>query len=263
MKKCIGFLLMGLCLLATTAFAAKRASVMTKDVWVVGTESTYPPFEFRTSENELVGFDIDVVGAIAEKLGKKVEWVDMSFDGLIPALMTQKLDMVAAGLSNTPERREKISFSAPYYHSLSAFCVLPGNEQHDASGFEGKTIASQLGTVQDFYVKNNVKNAQSKNFQKSDDCLRELIYGRVDAVLLDGPVAFEYVQSKDFKDKVVLCALTEVTSAESGMAMGVPKGDEKLIEAVNKVLADMTASGEMKTLRDKWGLDDWQKSVKE
>ncbi len=259
MKKCIGFLMMGLCLLATSAFAAEAPSAMSKDVWIVGTESTYPPFEFRTSDNELVGFDVDMVTTIAEKLGKKVEWVDMAFDGLIPALMTQKLDMVAAGLSDTPERKEKIDFSKPVYHPLSVFCVLPGNEQKDASGFEGKTIASQLGTVQDFYVK-NMKNVVGKNYQKNDDCLRELLYGRVDAALLDGPVAFEYLQSKDFKGKIVMCALTDVTTGS--MALGLPKGDAELVKAVDKALDEMTASGEIKALRDKWGLDDWLKSVK-
>ncbi len=260
MKKCIGFLMMGLCLLATSAFAAEAPSAMSKDVWIVGTESTYPPFEFRTSDNELVGFDVDMVTTIAEKLGKKVEWVDMAFDGLIPAMLTHKIDMIAAGMTITPKRLEKIAFSAPIYNPLSAFCVLPENVQKDASGFEGKTLAAQLGSTQDLYIK-SMKNVVSKSYQKCDDCLRELLYGRVDAVLLPGPVANGYLQSKDFKDKVVMCALTEVTKNSVGVAIGMPKDDPELVAAVDKALAEMTEKGEIKAISDKWGLDDWQKSV--
>jgi len=83
-------------LVIVLAATAGWADVMAKDVILVGTESTYPPYEFRDEKNNLKGFDIDLMEAIAAKIGKKLEWVDMPFDSLIPALLAKKIDIVAA-----------------------------------------------------------------------------------------------------------------------------------------------------------------------
>ena len=93
------------------AGTAGWGNVMEKDVLLVGTESTYPPYEFRDENNELKGFDIEMTEVIAAKIGKKVEWVDMPFDSLIPSLMAKKIDLIAAGLSWTPERAKTASSS--------------------------------------------------------------------------------------------------------------------------------------------------------
>ena len=132
MKKILSiFAVLALILIAGTAFAA---SVMDKDVIVVGTEGTYPPFEFHDKTGALVGYDIDLFNAVAEKMGKKVEWVDMAFDGLIPALLTNKIDMIAACMSVTSERSKKVNFSDPYVITFSAFITLKDDDKDQGFG---------------------------------------------------------------------------------------------------------------------------------
>jgi polar amino acid transport system substrate-binding protein len=226
------------------------AGALDKDVVVVGTESTYPPYEFRDENNELKGFDIDLMEAIADKAGFKIEWQDMPFDSLIPALISNKIDIIAAGLSATPERAERVAFSIPYEISLSTFIVKKGDNSIKAvEDLKGKTVTAQLGTVQETYSK-GLEDVHVKAFQKFDDCVREVALGRADATLMDKPVALKFVKQKDFEGKVQIAFDQEITGAGKALAMNL--GEEKLIAAVNKALEKMEQTGELQELKEKW-----------
>lgn len=226
------------------------AGALDKDVVVVGTESTYPPYEFRDENNELKGFDIDLMEAIADKAGFKIEWQDMPFDSLIPALISNKIDIIAAGLSATPERAERVAFSVPYEISLSTFIVKKGDDSIKAvEDLKGKTVTAQLGTVQETYSK-GLEDVHVKAFQKFDDCVREVALGRADATLMDKPVALKFVKQKDFEGKVQIAFDQEITGAGKALAMNL--GEEKLIAAVNKALEKMEQTGELQELKEKW-----------
>lgn len=226
------------------------AGALDKDVVVVGTESTYPPYEFRDENNELKGFDIDLMEAIADKAGFKIEWQDMPFDSLIPALISNKIDIIAAGLSATPERAERVAFSIPYEISLSTFIVKKGDDSIKAvEDLKGKTVTAQLGTVQETYSK-GLEDVHVKAFQKFDDCVREVALGRADATLMDKPVALKFVKQKDFEGKVQIAFDQEITGAGKALAMNL--GEEKLIAAVNKALEKMEQTGELQELKEKW-----------
>lgn len=248
MKKFI--LIISIFLLGLVGAGVAFGDAMDKEVLKVGTESTYPPFEFRDKNNNLVGFDIDLMEAIAKKIGKKIEWVDMPFDSLIPALLAGKIDVIAAGLSATEERAKKVAFSIPYQISLSSFVVrADDNSIKTLDDLKGKTIAVQLGTVQDTFC-SAIPNVKMKRFQKFDDCVREVVLGRADATLMDKPVAIEFCESKDFKGKVKIAFDQVIT--EAGKALAFRKEDKRLLEAVNKALEEMKKSGELQNLTDKW-----------
>ncbi len=241
-------ILVGLVFLAFGSLA--WANAMKKDVLRVGTESTYPPFEFRDKNNKLVGFDIDLMEAIAKKIGKKIEWVDMPFDSLIPALLAGKIDVIAAGMSATKERAKRVAFSIPYYISLSSFLVrADDNSIKSLKDLKGKTIAVQLGTVQDTFC-SSIPGVKMKRFQKFDDCVREVVLGRADATLMDKVVALKYCESKDFKGKVKIAFDQVIT--EAGKALAVRKEDKDLLRAINRAIEEMKKNGELQALLDKW-----------
>ncbi len=229
--------------------AACAAGALSKDTLIAGTEATYPPYESRNEKNELVGFDIELVNRIGEKLGKKIEWVDMSFDSLIPALMTGKVDLVAAGMSATEERAKRVNFSAPYEISFSAFVTSAENPPKDTDALAGKAVAVQIGTVQESFAR-SLKGVEVKTFQKFDDCVREVVFGRAAATLMDIPVAKKFVAAKDFAGKVTIAFEKQITGADKAVAM--PKKDAELTEAVSKIIDEMNASGEIEALRKKW-----------
>lgn len=233
--------------LCGTAFAA---SAVDKDTIIVGTEGTYPPFEFHDKSGALVGYDIDLIDAVAAKMGKKVKWVDMAFDGLIPALMTNKIDMVAACMSVTKERSKKVSFSDAYLITYSAFVTLKDDDRiKGISDLAGKKVSVQLGTTEDLYV-STVEGVDVKKFSKLDDAIREISLGRVDAAFMDEPVARDYIASDQFKGKLQVAFTVELEGAPKAIA--VNKSDTKLLDAVNKALKEIKDDGTLETINKKW-----------
>jgi ABC-type amino acid transport substrate-binding protein len=245
-KRITAVVLIALCL-APAAFAAKSA--METDTIVAATESTYPPYESRNAKGELEGFDIEFMEIIAQRLGKKLEWIDMPFDSLIPSLMAGKIDIVAAGMSATEERAKRVTFSAPYEISFSAFVTKAENPPKDVADIAGKIVAVQIGTVQETFAR-SLGNVEVKTFQKFDDCVREVVLGRAAATLMDIPVAKKFVAAKDFSGKVVVAFNKQITGADKALAM--PKEDEAFAKAVNDVVTAMDKSGELEALRAKW-----------
>ena len=242
----ISALLLFVFVFASCAFGA---SALDKDTLVAGTEATYPPYESRNKSGELEGFDIDLVETIAAKLGKKVQWIDMSFDSLIPAIMAGKIDLVAAGMSATEERAKRVNFSAPYEISFSCFVTRVENPPKGTDELAGKIVAVQIGTVQETFAR-SLGNVEVKTFQKFDDCVREVVLGRAVATLMDIPVAKKFIEAKDFNGKVLIAFNKQITGADKAIAMS--KKDPALTEAVSKVVDEMNKNGELEALRNKW-----------
>lgn len=237
-------------LVALFAVSAAFAGTMEKDVIRVGTESTYPPYEFRDKDNNLQGLDIELAETILGDLGKKIEWVDMPFDSLIPALMSGKIDLIAAGMSATPERAKRVSFTDPYEISLSSFLVASDNgDMKTLDSLKGKIVAVQLGTVQDTYA-TTLPGVTVKRFQKFDDCVREVVIGRADATFMDRPVANEFLKAKDFEGKIVIAFDQEITGA--GKALAIRLDDGAFLDSVNGVMTSMKDSGKLEEMRNKW-----------
>ncbi len=119
MKKGIKLLIAGMLILAIGGCKSENnleQKLDTNKIYKIGTTAEYPPFE--TLENgKIVGYDVDVIDEVAKKIGIKYEWKDMNFDGLISALQSQKIDVVIAGISSTPEREKVVIFSTPYHNA--------------------------------------------------------------------------------------------------------------------------------------------------
>ena len=227
------------------------AALLDKDVLVVGTESTYPPYESRNEQGELIGFDIDLMILIADKLGKKVEWQDMAFDSLIPTLTQKRIDAVIAGMSITEERALRVAFTIPYEISVSAFITREDSDINDLAALNGKSIATQIGTVQETFA-HEIEGAEVKTFQKFDDCAREVLLGRADVALMDIPVAKEFVSQRDFEGKIKIGFEQVIT--EGGKAICLHLDDKDVADKMSEIIDELEKSGELKALRDKWGM---------
>lgn len=234
---------------AVLGSSAWGASVMDKGEIVVGTESTFPPFEFLSPDGKPQGYDVDLAEAIGQKLGKKVVWRDMSFDALIPSLLTGKIDLIAAGMSASPERAKRVGFSDVYYRATSVVVIAAGSPIKSLADLQGKTMAVQLGTIQETFLRGQ-PGVSVRAYQKYDDCLREVVLGRADGAMMDETVAGEFLKQADFAGKIV-SAFTQA-AGESGQALAMPKGDETFISAVNKALAELKQEGFLQALSDKW-----------
>ena len=216
---------------------------------ILGTESTYPPFEFIVIENGAsvgVGFDVSLAQAIADKLGVELVTSEMAFDSLIPAVQAGTVD-IAASITPTEERKQAVDFSDNYYDTTNVFVVRKGEEGNFTAkeSFDGKTIGAQMGTAQNTLVVEDMTNAQSLLLPKTTTLIQELNTGNIDAICLEKPVADIYVAA--YPDDLAVCSY-EVPVEEGGVAIPVAKGQEDLLNFINEVIAEMKANGEMERI---------------
>ncbi len=220
---------------------------------IVGTSADFPPFEFVDEKtNGIVGFDIDIAKAIAEKLGVQLEVKDIKFDALIPALQNGEIDMIIAGMTITEERAKVVDFSEPYFEADQAVLVKADNEEiKSADDLAGKKIGVQSGTTGELWVDENLVKAGKvsednvKRYNKFIEAILALKKGDVDAVVIDKPVAEAYAKTEgDVKVTFII-----KTGEQYGIA--VRKGSD-LLPIVNEVLKELKDSGKLDQLLKKW-----------
>ncbi len=214
---------------------------------IVGTEATFPPFEFVDTNNQVVGFDVDVAREIAKDLGVELQMSEMEFKSLIPALQTAKIHMIAAAMTITDERKQSIDFSDPYYDAGQSVVAKASDTAFtDPNALDGKKVAVQTGTTGDLMVTEKHKGAKVVRYDKFTDAFMDLQNGRVDAVVLDTPAAQRYVATISG-----LKVVGNPVSVEQ-YGMGLPKNSPDLLAAVNKSIARMKSDGTFDKLVEKW-----------
>ena len=215
---------------------------------ILGTESTYPPFEFIVIENGQsvgAGFDVMLAQKIAEKLGVTLVTSEMAFDSLIPAIQAGTID-IAASMTPTDERKQAVDFSENYYETSNVFLVRKGEEGNftSAESFDGKTIGAQVGTAQNDLVVNDMTNAQSLLLPKVTTLVQELKTGNIDAIRMEKPAGDIYAAA--YPDLVI--ADYVVADAAGGVAFPAAKGQDDLIAFINETIEELKASGELEKL---------------
>ncbi|NLH46579.1 MAG: basic amino acid ABC transporter substrate-binding protein [Acholeplasmataceae bacterium] len=217
---------------------------------IVGTEPAFAPFEFqKENSKDFVGFDIDLIQAIAKQMGyEKCTIQGMGFDALIPALDAKNIDVAIAGMTITDERAKKVNFSKPYYKSGLAIVVNKDNNAiNDIADLKGKKIAVQIGTTGAMEAE-KIAGAKITSFNTNGEACLELKNKAVDAVIGDLPVEAYFLQQggKDFA-KIVGKTLT---SEDYGIA--VAKSNTALAKDVDKALDTLKQNGEYDKLYKKW-----------
>lgn len=242
-KRMVAILVLGL--LVLTAGGCSQRTTM-----IVGTEATFPPFEFVDDDNNVVGFDIDIINWIAEELGWEIEIQNQPFETLTESLATGKVDIVIAGMTITAERAKKVAFSDPYYDASQVVVVREDEtEIQSVDDLADKVIAVQMGTTgadEAAEIKGAEEHPDLKQFRRVNEAFMELKNGRADAVIIDEPVARNYIAQLGGM-KVVGEPFTD---EQFGIAVALD--DTELLEQINEALAKLFESGEYDRLIKKW-----------
>ncbi len=219
--------------------AIKKAGVL-----VVGTSADYPPFEFHKQQNgqdKIMGADVEIAEQVAKKIGVKIQWQDMDFDGLLPALQAGKIDMIIAGMIDTPEREKAVDFSHKYYLSSDEAIIRKDDlsKYSKLSDLSGKHIGVQLGTTQQDDMKKWLPSGDYVALGKDTDLILELKSKKVDAVILEEPIVKAYVsQNSD-----LTTANISFPKATQGPAIAVQKGNDKeFLSTINSVVDGLVSS---------------------
>jgi len=221
----------------TEAQASKLDEIKQKGVIVMGTNAEFPPFEFRNDKGEVDGFDVAIANEIAKELGVELKIEDMAFDSLINALKSGKINFIAAGMSVTEDRKQNVDFSEEYYSASQKIIVRKDN--NDIKGkadLVGKKIGVQEGTTGDTEA-SAIEKVEMSRFKKAVDAVMDLKNGKIDAVVLDASPAQVFVNKNDD-----LKILDEELTNEA-YAIAIDKGNEELVEVINKVINNLKESG--------------------
>ena len=179
----------------TKADAAEEEKAAEGGSLVVGTNATFPPYEYYEGD-EIVGIDVEIAQAIGEKLGMEVTVEDMEFDALIPALASNKVDIVAAGMTVTPEREKSVNFTDTYATAAQVIIVKQGSDIASSEDLEGKILGVQLGTTGDGLA-SEIEGAQVERFNKYFEAVQSVLQGKIDAVVIDSAPAKAFAEKDE------------------------------------------------------------------
>lgn len=212
----------------------------------MATNAEFPPFEYLDGE-EMVGADIDLANAIAEKLGKEIEITNIDFDAALTGAATGKYDVAIAGITANDERRKNMNFSDDYYTASQAIIVTKDSEIKAAADLTGKTIACQEGTTGEQYLMD--ENYAIQSFKTGAEAVSALTAGKVDAVVIDNAVA-NALSAKQNGETVVL----DEALTKEAYAIALKKGNDELTAEINKALSELKADGTLAKIFEKYDL---------
>lgn len=226
-----------------------------KKTLVLGTSADYPPFEFhilQDGQDTIVGIDVFVAQQIAEDMGAELEIVDMNFDNLLTLMAQGNCDMVLAAMESKPERLEAADCSDPYYTDLPPVIVTKAENASlytSLEDFSGKSVGAQTGTTKADIITDQMTGANPVLLTTVGDLINQLVYDKVDAVVLDGAVANKYVESNP--DLAIVESISLGDSMEP-YRIWVAKGDPKgLLDDINASIATMTENDSLVDFIDK------------
>ena len=214
-------------------------------VLTIGMEIGYPPMEYFDIDQNPIGFDVELGKALAEKMGLEAEFVDTAWDGIFAGVNTGKYDCIISSVTINPARLEALNFSKPYVSNTLAMVVLKGSSITAQSPEEavGLNVAYQAETTSDIYMEDLVAqglNFNLREYEKVMYCFDELELGRVDVIVTDLLVAYDYIAPASSPFKLVWTSLED---EKFGIVM--KKGNDDLTDAINNALDELFADGTM------------------
>lgn len=252
-KRKVGLVLAVVVFIAVFLVGGVISPAAEKEVYIVACEVAWPPFEWKDEAGNYVGFDLDVMRAIAEVEGYEIEIVDVAFDTIIAGVVAGKYDIGASGFTIKPERAEQVDFSEPYYRSDQAVLI------HKDSGLniitalsDGRTVGAQRGTTGAGWVKDNLiekgVKVNLKLYESYPMAVLDLINKNTDAVVQDEPASRASAAKE--KKRIEVAGII-VTGEEFGFL--VQKGDPYgLLSKINRGMLKLRASGEWDRLMAKY-----------
>jgi polar amino acid transport system substrate-binding protein len=208
---------------------------------VFASDATYPPMQYTNEQKEIVGFEVDVIKAAAEKAGFKAEFKNVAWDGIFAGLAAGKYDAISSSVSITDERKATMDFSDPIMAIEQMLVVGAKDKATDLAALKGKSIGAQIGTTSYLVIK-DVKGFKAiKTYDEVGLAMEDLVKGSIQAVVADSPVAVEYT-SKKYPEKIKIAGVLKSDKVEN-IGIAVKKGNKDVLDLVNKGLAAIKADG--------------------
>ena len=225
-------------------------TTVTEGKLTMSTNAQFPPYEMVADDGSCEGIDVEVAGAIAEKLGLELVVDDMDFDGALLAAQNGKSDMVMAGVTVNPDRQAVMDFTDTYANGVQVVIVKEGSDV-TLDNMGEKMIGTQRGTTGFIYCSDTPENGGfgEDHVTAYDDgatAVQALVNGQVDCVVIDNAPAQEYVKANPG------LTILETEFANEDYAIGVKKGNTELLDAINNALKELIEDGTVQSIIDKY-----------
>ena len=237
-----------LCALLLPALLCSSAAAAEKIV--VATNPTWPPLEFLDDDKNIIGYDIDMIQAIGKEVGLDVEIRMIAWDGIFAGVAAGNYDVIASGVTITPERQRAFEFSKPYYDVQQIVVVKKGESAANFEALKGRTVGGQIGTTGVFVARKSGVDMTLREYDDVGLAMQDLINGRIDAVIADDPVAKFYANKReDFAGKFSVAYLHKDPEY---FGFCVRKGRTEMLNRLNKAIAEIKADGTENKLKVEW-----------
>ncbi|OLU34196.1 amino acid ABC transporter substrate-binding protein [Pseudomonas sp. PA15(2017)] len=252
MKKLVASLLLSVCAFTGFAQAGVIDDAVKRGTLRVGMDPTYMPFEMTNKRGEIIGFEVDLLKAMTKAMGVKLELVSTSYDGIIPALLTDKFDMIGSGMTLTQERNLRINFSEPFIVVGQTLLIRKEladkvKSYKDLNSGDYR-ITSKIGTTGEMVAKKLIAQAKYSGFDNEQEAVMDVVNGKADAFIYDAPYNVVAV-NKAGAGKLVF--LDEPFTFEP-LAFGLKKGDYDSINWINNWLHQIREDGTYDRIHAKW-----------
>ena len=229
---------------AADTTSSKLDQIKANGKLLVGTEAQYAPYEFKDLDANFAGCDMWLAQQIADSLGVELEVVDMSFDGIIPAVKSGQVDIGIAAFTKTPERAEEIDFSDLYETSAQFLVVKTGNADvySTKEALAGQKVGAQKGTIQSQLIQSALPDSELFEREKYPALALEVQNGNIAGLVVDQAVGESLIATSNGGLEVANFEFT-AEEASFGKAAVIAKGNEDLVAAVNEVINKVTADG--------------------
>jgi len=241
----------------------------------IGTEGAYPPWNSKDASGKLIGFEVELAWTLCRYIGQQCEIVEQDWDGMIPALIMRKFDVIMAGMSITDERKKAINFSQGYADEVASLAVMKGSNLEGMQTSEGinltkksgvvkkdlktitgalagKTVCVQTATIhQNFLESGDVGKVNVRTYKTQDEVNLDLASGRCD-VALAAAVAFTDYAEKSKKPVVLVGPTFSGGAFGNGVGVGIRKDDAELLKAFNSAIDKARKNGDISRIATKW-----------
>lgn len=258
MKKFVA-LLLAVLMVASLCACGQKDTQTASDIKTVtagkltmSTNATFPPYESVADDGKgyegtgFEGIDIEIAYALAQKLGLELVVDDMEFESALSAVQTGKSDIVAAGVTVTPDRLNTMCFTDSYANGVQVVIVKEGSDIKTIDDLEGKQIGTQRGTTGYKYCTEDYGEDSVVAFDDGATAVQNLLAGKVDCVVIDSAPAQEYVKAN------AGLTILDTEYVTENYAIGVNKDNTALLDAINQALAELTADGTVQAIVDKY-----------
>ena len=222
---------------AESTAAAGELTTVNAGKLTMSTNAAFPPYEMTTDSGDFEGIDVEVAGAIAEKLGLELQIDDMDFDAALLAAQQGKSDIVMAGVSVTEERQKVMEFSKSYATGVQVVIVKEDSDIASVDDLEGKMIGTQRGTTGSIYCSDDYGDDHVTMYDNGLTAVQALNNDQVDCVVIDSEPAKKFVEANQG------LKILETEYVSEDYAIGMAKGNTVLLDAVNKAIEELQADG--------------------